>query len=90
MGLLKSGLGPLAEGYGAVVVLESVSACWVEPEPRKSWTWCLPVVGGAGSQALWLQDPLLDQAEADPGIKPRSPALQVDSLPSEPPRKIKK
>ena len=24
---------------------------------------------------------------SDPGIKPRSPALQVDSLPSEPPRK---
>ena len=23
----------------------------------------------------------------DPGIKPRSPALQADSLPSEPPRK---
>ena len=26
----------------------------------------------------------------DPGIKPRSPALQADSLPSEPPRKQRK
>ena len=26
----------------------------------------------------------------DPGIEPRSPALQVDSLPSEPPRKNQK
>lgn len=70
VGLLKGGLGPLTGGCGAVVVLESVSACWVGPEPRKSWAWCLPVVGGAGSQALWLQGPLLDQAEAR-GSNPR-------------------
>ena len=42
---------------------------------------------GVGCPAL-LQGIFLTQG-SDPGIEPRSPAMQVDSLPTKPPRKPK-
>ena len=43
---------------------------------------------GFSRQEYWSGLPCLPQGELpNPGIKPRSPTLQVDSLPSEPPGK---
>ena len=40
-------------------------------------------------QEYWSEWPCLSPGDnADPGIKPRSPTLQADSLPSESPRKL--
>lgn len=44
------------EGCGAVVVLESVSACWNALSLSPGLV--SPVVGGVGPQAFWLQGPL--------------------------------
>ena len=45
---------------------------------------------GFSSQEYWSGLPFLSPADLpDPGIKPRSPALQADALPSEPPGKPK-
>ena len=39
-------------------------------------------------QEYWSGQPFLSPGDLpDPGVQPRSPALQVDSLPSEPPGK---
>ena len=40
-------------------------------------------------QEYWSELPFPSPDLPHPGIKPRSPALQVDSLPSEPPRSLK-
>ena len=43
---------------------------------------------GFSRQGYWSGLPFLSPGDLpDPGIKPRSPALQVDALPSEPPGK---
>ena len=45
---------------------------------------------GFSRQEYWSGQPFPSQGDLpDPGIKPRSPTLQVDSLPSEPPEKPK-
>ena len=47
-----------------------------------------PLSMGFSRQEYWNGLPFPSPANLpDPGIEPRSPALQVDSLPSEPPRK---
>ena len=44
---------------------------------------------GFSRQEYWSELPFPSPGDLpDPGIEPRSPALQADSLPSEPPRKI--
>ena len=44
---------------------------------------------GFPRQGYWVGLPFPSSGDLpDPGIKPRSPALQADSLPSEPPRKL--
>ena len=41
-------------------------------------------------QEYWSGEPFPPPGDLlDPGIEPRSPTLQVDSLPAEPPRKLK-
>jgi len=46
-------------------------------------------VGGFPRQEYWSGLPFPSPGDLpDPGIKPRSSALQVDSLPTEPPRKL--
>ena len=42
-------------------------------------------VHGFSSQEYWSQLPFLLQGIPKPGIEPRSPTLQTDALPSEPP-----
>ena len=52
------------------------------------WTVALqaPLCKGFSSQEYWSELPFPFPGDLpDPGIKPRSPALQTDSLPSEPP-----
>ena len=45
-----------------------------------------PLSMGFSSQEYWSELPFPFPGDLpDPGIKPRSPALQTDSLPSEPP-----
>ena len=47
-----------------------------------------PLSMGFSSQEYWSGLPFPSPGDLpDPGIKPRSPALQADSLPSEPPGK---
>ena len=47
-----------------------------------------PLSKGLSSQEYWSGLPFPPPGDLpDPGIKPRSPALQADILPSEPPRK---
>ena len=47
-----------------------------------------PLVVGFPRQEYWSGWPFLSPADLpDPGIEPRSPAWQEDSLPSEPPGK---
>ena len=49
-----------------------------------------PLSMGFSRQEYWSRSPFPPPGDLpDPGIKPRSPALQVDSLPSEPPGKPK-
>ena len=49
-----------------------------------------PLSTGFSRQEYWSQSPFPSPRDLpDPGIKPRSPALQVDSLPFEPPGKYK-
>ena len=44
---------------------------------------------GLSRQEYWSELPFSSPGDlADPGIRPRSPALQADSLPSEPPGKL--
>ena len=44
---------------------------------------------GLSRQEYWSRFPFSSPGDlADPGIEPRSPALQADSLPSEPPGKL--
>ena len=50
-----------------------------------------PMSMGFPRQEYWSGLPFTSPRDLpDPGVKPRSPALQTDSLPSEPPRKSKK
>ena len=49
-----------------------------------------PLFMGFSKQEYWSELPFPSPGDLpDPGIKPGSPALQVDSLPSEPPGKPK-
>ena len=49
---------------------------------------CQPLLSREDRQEYWSGLPLPSPEDLpDPGIEPRSPALQADSLPSEPPRK---
>ena len=55
------------------------------------WTVALqaPLSMGFSMQEYWSQLPLPSLGDLpDPGIKPGSPTLQADSLPSEPPGKL--
>ena len=48
----------------------------------------VPLYIGFSVQEYWSGQPFLSPGDLPhPGIEPRSPALQVDSLPSEPPGK---
>ena len=46
-----------------------------------------PLFMGSCRQEYWSGLPFPSPGDHDPGIEPQSPALQVDSLPSEPPGK---
>ena len=68
-------------------VLRSQSCLFVTP-----WTVACPAPLSMefefSRQKYWSGLPLPSPGDlSDPGIKPRSPALQADSLPFEPPRK---
>ena len=53
-------------------------------------TYQTPLSMGFSKQEYWSGFPFLSPGDLpDPGIKPRSPALQADALPSEPPGKPK-
>ena len=63
-------------------------SCSVMSDFMKSWTTpCLaPLSMKSFRQEYWSGLPCPSPGNLpDPGIKPRSPALHVDSLPSEPP-----
>ena len=47
----------------------------------------VPLSMGFSRQEYWSGYPFLSPGDPNPGIKPRSPALQTDSLLSEPPGK---
>ena len=70
-----------------VVVVVSLSRVQLFATP---WTVArqAPLSMGFSKQEYWSGLPFPSPGDLpDPGIKPRSPALQADSLPSEPPGK---
>ena len=67
-------------GSVASVMSDSVQLC--------ATTACEALSFGFSRLEYWSGLPFPSSGDlSDPGIKPRSPALQADSLPSEPPRK---
>ena len=68
--------------------MESVKSLSYVQLPVTPWTTAHPSsVHGILQQEYWSGILLLQGNLPEPGIKPRSPTLQVDSLPSEPPGK---
>lgn len=69
-------LGSDMAGCRAAVVRGLLSAHWtVGLGPRGPQGWCQPLVGGAGSQGLWLQGP------GDPGASPGTLVSRADPVP---------
>ena len=66
------------------------SMCSVVSDSATLWTvaWQAPLSMGFSRQEYWSGFPCPPPGDLpNPGIKPRSPTLQVDSLPSKPPKK---
>ena len=76
-------------GISPVLVL-SHSVMSDSLQPHRLWPARLFCPWGFSRQEYWSGLPCPPPGDLpNPGIKPRSPALQVDSLPSEPPGKLK-
>ena len=72
-----------SESVSCSVMFDSVQSHGLQPA-RLLCSW------GLYQQEYWSGKPFPSPGDLpDPGIKPRSPALQADSLPSEPPGKLK-
>ena len=86
----------------AAAVSSALCPTWLSLEKRKCWSlgcvqlhatlWTIahqaPLSKGFSRQEYWSGLPFPSSGELlDPEIKPGSPALGTDSLPSEPPRK---
>ena len=77
----------LGKDYSIKVKVKSLSPVQLFAVP---WTvvYQASLSMGFSRQEYWSGLPFLSPGDLpDPGIEPRSPALQADALPSEPPRK---
>ena len=84
---LKGGLREIGNDAGQLVKVKSLSHLKLFATP---WTvaYQAPPSMGFSRQECWSGLPFPSPGDLpDPGIKPRSPALQEDVLPSEPPEK---
>ena len=73
------------DGHVGVVLVTQLVQLFVTP-----WTvaYHVPLSMGFPGQEYWSGLPFPSPGDLpDPGIEPRSPVLQMDSLPSEPPGK---
>ena len=73
-----------------ICIYVCVLSCSVVFNSANSWTVAqqAPLSMGFSRKEYWSGLPFPSPGDLpDPGIKPRSPALQADSLPSEPPGK---
>ena len=77
-----------------IIILILMFSCLVVSNSLRPHAWQptrLLCPWGFSRQEYWSGLPCLPSGDLpDPGMEPRSPALQVDSLPSEPPGKPKK
>ena len=71
------------------VKMKSLRRVWLFVTPRTVAYQAFPSMGFS-RQEYWSRLPFPSPGDIpDPGIEPRSPALQADALPSEPPGKPK-
>ena len=83
-------ISPIA-GTPSCYIKKKIAAqsCLILLRPHGLYVACqAPLSMEFSSQEYWRGYPFLSPGDLpDPGIKPRTPALQADSLPSEPPGK---
>ena len=66
--------------------VKSLSRVWLFVTPQTA-AYQAPLSMGFSRQEYWSGLPFPSPGDLDPGVEPRSPALQADTLLSEPPQK---